>query len=257
MIKSGKIFVSSAAVVIVTLAASGCATKKYVSKQVNPVKQQLSQYEKQTNDKIAWMTNKEQNDISRVNEHIATTDQRVAEVATAAQEAASAAQAAQGTASRAMEQTDANKTSIEANATAIQGVTNALNYQLVEQSDVWFAFNKATLTPAARDALDKVIAKSQDMPRCVIELSGFTDRVGSVGYNLDLSRRRAWSVQRYLVEHKIPARSIYVVGLGEANPGGESSRRMHARAKPDRMERRVSIRVFGAGELATTTGAQQ
>jgi outer membrane protein OmpA-like peptidoglycan-associated protein len=255
MIKSGKAFISlAAAVVIISLAASGCATKKYVSKQINPVKQQMSHNQKQTNDKIAWLTNKQQTDVSQLNERIATTDQRVAEVATTAQGAASAAEAAQGTASRAMEASDANKTSIEANATAITDVKNSMNYQMVDETEVLFAFNKTALRPAARDTLDKVIAKAQGMPRSVIELSGFTDRVGTARYNMELSRRRAWAVQRYLVEHNVPTRSIHVVGLGEAE--GKAPRE-RGRAMPDQADRRVTIKVFGAGELPSTPSDQQ
>jgi len=97
MIKSGKgLILLPAMAIIVALAAPGCATKKYVSKQINPVNQKLNQYEKDTNGKIAWITNKEQTDVSALNERITTTDQKVAEVSTAVQEA-------QGTASRAME----------------------------------------------------------------------------------------------------------------------------------------------------------
>src|SRR5215471_2899613 len=105
MINIGKgLFGTAAVPVILALAASGCATKKYVSRQINPVNQKLSQFEKQTNGKLAYLTNKQQNDISQVNERIATTDQRVTEVA-------NAVQSAQGTASRAMEAADANRAS--------------------------------------------------------------------------------------------------------------------------------------------------
>ena len=260
MIKSGKgLFWVVAASVLLTLATSGCATKKYVSRQINPVNQKLNQYQKQTNDKVAWLTNKQQTDISQVNERIATTDQRVTEVA-------NAVQAAQGTASRAMEEADSNKTGIEENRTAIAslntGVANALSYQLVDKSDVMFAFNKATLTPAAKASLDQVIAKVQGLPRAVVEVTGFTDRVGSPGYNYDLSRRRAWAVERYLVEHKIPSRSIHVVGLGEmAVPEGMESEthavKHHGKAEPNKYDRRVNIRIFGAGELSSPSPSQQ
>src|SRR6185369_9353469 len=113
MIKSGKgLILLGTMAIAVALATSGCATKKYVSKQINPVNQKLNQYEKDTNGKIAWITNKEQTDVSALNERITTTDQKVAEVSTAVQEA-------QGTASRAMETADANKVAIGENTTSI------------------------------------------------------------------------------------------------------------------------------------------
>src|SRR6478672_9346581 len=102
--------------ITLVLAAPGCASKKHVSKEINSVNQKLSQYEKQTNDRIAFLNNKEQRDISQMNERIATTDQKVSEVTGAAKEA-------QGTASRAMEETDLNKS---ANATAIANLESGM-----------------------------------------------------------------------------------------------------------------------------------
>src|SRR5437764_2118595 len=98
MINSGKNVIRMVIVpVALVLVTSGCATKKYVSQQINPVNQKVSQLEKHTNDRIAWVTNKEQADVSQLNERISTTDQRVSQVAEAAQQA-------QGTASRAMDE---------------------------------------------------------------------------------------------------------------------------------------------------------
>jgi len=250
MIKSGKgLILLPAMAIIVALAAPGCATKKYVSKQINPVNQKLNQYEKDTNGKIAWITNKEQTDVSALNERITTTDQKVAEVSTAVQEA-------QGTASRAMETADANKVAIGENTTSINNVKESLNYQLVGKGEVFFAFGKATLQPAGKAELDTIASNVQGMPRSVVEIAGFTDHIGTRKYNDDLSRRRAWAVQRYLVEHNVPARSIHVVGLGEQMtppPDGLGSDMTASTKKGTReLERRVCIRIFGAGDLTAT-----
>jgi outer membrane protein OmpA-like peptidoglycan-associated protein len=245
--RNGLIFMAAMAV-IVTVAAPGCATKKYVSQQINPVNQRVDQYHKDTNSKIAYLANKQEKDISQVNERISTTDQRLSQVS-------NAAQAAQGTASRAMQAADANKVQIEANATAITNVANSLNYQLVEQSDVWFGFDKSTLTDKAKAELDAIAGKAQAMPRSVIELSGFTDPVGSKYYNLDLSRRRAWAVQRYLVDHNVPARSINIIGFGkepfpkEMALAPEMATAPTGKAETHHLERRVRIQLYGAGSL--------
>ena len=253
---SGNGLMFMAMATIVALAAPGCATKKYVSQQINPVNQRVDQYQKETNGKITWLTNKEENDLSRANERIATTDQRVTEMGRAVQ-------SAQGTASRAMQEADADKVQIAANSTAINDVRNSLNYQLVEKADVEFAFDKATLSPKAKAELDAIAARVQSMPRAVIELAGFTDPVGTANYNFDLSRRRAWAVQRYLVERNVPARSIHVIGFGE-EPGPKSmalsaSQTAGARRKAEwhRAERRVSIQIYGAGELSGGTATEQ
>jgi outer membrane protein OmpA-like peptidoglycan-associated protein len=259
MIKLRQTFIWTLAVPIIMLATSGCATKKYVSKQVTPVNTRVSQLEKQTNDRIAYLNNKQQSDMSQVNERIATTDQKLAEVAAVAQQA-------QGTASRAMEETEANGSKIAANSTAIDnlgsGVANALNYQLVDKGDVTFAFNKATLTPSAKAALDALAAKALALPRTVIELAGFTDKIGSTNYNLALSRRRAEAVQRYLVMQKVPLRSIHIVGLGKEAPPEDLAADLSmvnpnpSKAELDRLARRVRISVFGAGDITGGTASR-
>jgi outer membrane protein OmpA-like peptidoglycan-associated protein len=252
MIKFGKGLIGMAAVpVIVALATSGCASKKYVSQQIAPLQQRISQDEAKNNDRFAYVTNEQKREMSQVNERFATTDQKIATVYNATQQA-------QGTASRAMTEADTNRQGL---ATLETGVANALNYQLVERADVVFAFDKAVLTPAAKTSLDKVAAKFQSLPRGVIELAGFTDPVGSEKYNLDLSRRRAWAVQRYLVTRNGPSRSIHIVGMGESTMVPESLEQSFDRgktgARPHWEERRVNIRVFGAGEITASTPSQQ
>jgi outer membrane protein OmpA-like peptidoglycan-associated protein len=247
------------AVPTMVLATSGCATKKFVRSQVNPVNTRVSQLEKQTNEKVAYLDHKEQRDISQVNERITTTDQRVSEVAAIAQQA-------QGSAARAMEAADANGEKIAANAAATEtlagGVANALNYQLVEKGDVTFAFNKAILTPDAKTALDAIAAKVQGLPRAVVELVGFTDKKGSPNYNLALSRRRAEAVQRYLVMQNVPLRAIHIVGLGEEAPPEGLAADLSmvdpnpSKAELDRLARRVHIRVFGAGDITQGTASR-
>jgi OmpA-OmpF porin, OOP family len=260
MIRSGKSLVLGIGIPIaLALATTGCATKKYVSQQVAPVNHRVTALEKSTNDKISAVWHKEETDISQVNERISTTDQHVAQLSTAVQEA-------QGTASRAMQETEANSSKIAENSTAIttlgSGVANALNYQLVEKADVTFAFNKATLTPAAKLALDQVAMKAAQMPRAVVELAGFTDTVGSANYNLALSRRRAEAVQRYLVMQKVPLRSIHIIGLGKETPPEGLAADLEAvnpnpsKAELRRLERRVRIQVYGAGDITQGTASR-
>ena len=267
MNKSAPILLLTIAVPLsLTLATSGCATKKYVRQQVAPVNQKVGKLQTQTNEQIGWLTNKHNTDISEVRERISTTDQRVAQVGNVADQA-------QGTASRAMQQTETNASAIQANSSAIEsnsaqvstlatGVANALNYQLIEKGDVIFGFNKSTLTPEAKVALDAMAAKAQSLPRSVIELAGFTDKIGSESYNLALSRRRAEAVQRYLVLQKVPLRSIHIVGLGEEAPP-ENLEAVQSLTNPNpsrqdirRLARRVRINVYGAGDITAGTASR-
>ena len=167
---------------IIAVAAPGCASKKYVSQQINQVRQQNAQYQKDTNSKIAWLNNREQANqasMAQMNNHMAVTDQKIADVndrmVATDQKLAEAIETNRGMAARAAE---------EANSIG-------MNYQLTDKAAVLFAFNKATLTPAAKAALDTVADRVRQNPRAVVELAGFTDHVGSTNYNLELSRRRA------------------------------------------------------------------
>ena len=247
-------FIWWVAPITLVLATSGCATKKYVRQQVAPVNQKVATVEKQTNQKIAAVVEKHNADISAVNERITTTDQRVTEVAAAAQQA-------QGTASRAMETADGNTTKI---TTLTNNVAGALNFELVEKADVTFGFNKSTLGPLDKAALDQVAAKAKALPRSVVEVVGFTDRRGSSSYNLALSRRRADAVQRYLITQGVPVRSIHMAGMGEENPPAGLEADVTAmtgstptKAEANRMARRVLVRVYGAGDITGTASRSE
>src|SRR6478672_5747232 len=63
-----------------------------------------------------------------------------------------------------MEESDSHSTKIAASSTAVDklraGVANALNFQPLENADVFFGFDKATLTPQAKVALDQIAQKA-------------------------------------------------------------------------------------------------
>jgi len=256
MKKVPQYLVSTTILALVALVSTGCATKKFARQQASMVNQRLSQVEKKTNDQISYLNNKQQTDMSQVNERISGTDLKVSEAMNAAQQAG-------GTASQAQQMAEENQTKISTNSTQISnlttGVANALNYQLVEKGDVTFGFNKSDLTPATKAAIDSIIEKVQTLPRSVVELVGFTDRIGSHGYNLALSRRRAEAVQRYLVRKQVPLRAIHIVGLGEEAPPAdlvaEAGPNVTSRER-DRLARRVQIRVYGAGDITQGTASR-
>jgi len=80
-----------------------------------------------------------------------------------------------------------------------------------------FATNSSDLTARARSVLDEVAAILKDNPGRV-EIAGYADSRESQKYNLWLSRRRAESVQRYLVANGLDAGRFEAVGHGENNP---------------------------------------
>ena len=85
---------------------------------------------------------------------------------------------------------------------------------------VQFAFDSATILPAARRQLDAVASGIKLLPETQnVVLEGHTDATGADAYNLSLSQRRAAAVKAYLVEvHGIDAQRLRDRGLGEQQP---------------------------------------
>ncbi|WP_175836999.1 OmpA family protein [Burkholderia anthina] len=84
--------------------------------------------------------------------------------------------------------------------------------------DANFDFNKATLTPAAKERLDKLVADAKGMSFGAVAIDGYTDGIGSDAYNLRLSRARAQTVANYLKSQGLNAVQFDVHGHGKAGP---------------------------------------
>lgn len=90
----------------------------------------------------------------------------------------------------------------------------------VELDTVHFGFNEAALREeevANLDRLGRIIERILSAhPQEVFMIEGHTDAVGSDAYNLALSRQRAESVRRALLEYYVIApENLSIVGLGE------------------------------------------
>jgi outer membrane protein OmpA-like peptidoglycan-associated protein len=84
---------------------------------------------------------------------------------------------------------------------------------------IYFEYNKDIIKPASYPILDAVAATMQGNPSIqLIEIQGHTDERGDDAYNLDLSDRRAKSVQRYLVDKGVDAKRLTAQGYGETQP---------------------------------------
>ncbi|WP_254063370.1 OmpA family protein [Rhodanobacter sp. L36] len=86
-------------------------------------------------------------------------------------------------------------------------------------SDMLFDFDKSELTSSGKQKLSQVLAQvrnASDIQDVVVV--GYTDRLGSARYNLELSRRRASSVRDYLVAGGVPENVITAHGRGAENP---------------------------------------
>ena len=118
-------------------------------------------------------------------------------------------------------------------------------------SDVLFAFNKATLKTEGSSALDDLYQQIVEVnPKDgQITVMGYTDRIGSDGYNQTLSEARARTVADYLVGKGLPADRVSTQGLGESNPVS-GSQCDGIKAKSDLItclapDRRVEVKVTG------------
>jgi len=87
-----------------------------------------------------------------------------------------------------------------------------------EVENIFYAFDKATLRPESKEALDGIIKILNDNPNVTIEMGAHTDSKGSDSYNEGLAQRRAQSVVDYLVDAGIPIDRLTAKGYGESVP---------------------------------------
>ena len=88
--------------------------------------------------------------------------------------------------------------------------------QVIE--NIFYDFDKASLRPESKAALDSMVMILNDNPQIVIEMASHTDRWGNDNYNLKLSNRRAQSVVDYLIAAGIDPSRLRPKGYGETRP---------------------------------------
>ena len=101
--------------------------------------------------------------------------------------------------------------------------------------EVFFSYNSAELTPAAREQLRPIgdALASEQLKGLSYRIEGHTDAVGGEEYNKNLSLRRADSVKKYLTESfRFTGKTMQTVGKGKngladpADPFSEKNRRV-------------------------------
>ena len=116
-------------------------------------------------------------------------------------------------------------------------------------ADTLFDFDKATIKPEGKVALDNVIKHAQGIKVEIFAVIGYTDRIGSDKYNLALSDRRAQAVKAYFVSQGVPADAIITQGRGKANPvtgdtcKGQVGKKLISCLQPDR---RAVVEIIGS-----------
>ena len=95
---------------------------------------------------------------------------------------------------------------------------SASGFNVVLQEDIFFEFDKATLTPEARETLTKNGGWLRTNPDVVITIEGHCDERGTNGYNLALGDRRAESVKIFLADLGVDRSRLATVSFGEERP---------------------------------------
>jgi len=236
------------------LLGTGCATKNYVKKTVDPVNGRLDQVASKSDqqgqtldktraslDETRATQEKDETALNATNERAVSADNRAGEAMNRANDASGKAdQANQGVAALKTQQ-----------AQLADSVANLDAYKQVAETTVNFKFNSDKLDADSKAALDQMVASQNQYKRFFIAIEGFTDRVGSADYNNALSKRRADSVMAYLIaEHNLPVYRVHMIGLGEQKPVDDGRGRA-ANAK----NRRVEVTLFSADQSLASNSA--
>lgn len=100
---------------------------------------------------------------------------------------------------------------------------------------IFFDTDKDTIKPASRATLDRAAQVMREFPDMKVEISGHTDAEGDRAYNVELSRRRAEAVRKYLVDAGIDPGRITTRGAGPDEPIADNTNE-EGRAKNRRIE---------------------
>ena len=84
---------------------------------------------------------------------------------------------------------------------------------------VEFENNSAKIRPQSDKILNAVLAVMTEHPEFTkLSVEGHTDNRGAAGHNLDLSRRRAASVMKWLTDHGVAKTRLSSQGFGMTKP---------------------------------------
>jgi len=231
------------AALFAALVSVGCATKKYVQETMAPVQTKVANLDKKDAAQDTAIADLEKG-VSRADERAQGAEGKAAD---AAREAARAndqaalaskqAGAAQSTAEKGVAQAAQAERSV---GTLGNRVENMDNFKLASTEAVLFGLGKSELSKEAEAQLDAFAAKVAPMKHYIIEVQGFTDSTGAAAANIELSRRRAAAVVRYLtLDRKIPLYRVDTIGYGKASPAADNKTR-----DGRKQNRRVEVKLF-------------
>ena len=240
--KNGLVLIAPALLLALSF-QTGCATKKYVKQQIDPVSgrvDELSEASKRNETAIKDVDSRAQAGIQTVQTKTNEVDQKAV---AATQKAEESQQLAKNNQTKIV--------SVENNFN--QKLSNLDSYKSVDTSSVKFNINSAELNDEAKATLDQLASKVKDSKGYVLEIQGFTDKTGDDSHNFELSQRRSESVVRYLSQqHQIPLFRMAVLGLGSSKEV-ENNKTREGRAA----NRRVEITLLKSELESTPSGSAQ
>lgn len=105
---------------------------------------------------------------------------------------------------------------------------------------VLFANNSDKINPIFSDEIIELAEFLKEYPNTTVEIEGYASLTGNAQQNIDLSKRRAESVRKELLNYGINAERINIIGYGSTNPATNGTdERSHA------LNRRVVATVVG------------
>lgn len=107
----------------------------------------------------------------------------------------------------------------------------------VDLYGIYFDTDKATLKAESEGTLQQVLAMLKGKMELRIAIAGHTDSQAGDAYNLDLSKRRAQAVVKWLTDKGIAAARLEAQGFGESQPVADNET-----AAGRALNRRVEIR---------------
>jgi outer membrane protein OmpA-like peptidoglycan-associated protein len=231
------------AAVFAALLSVGCATKKYVHETMVPVQNKIEDLDKKNTAQDTAIAELGKG-VSRADERAQGADSKAVDAARDAARAndqaalaSKQAGAAQSTAEKGVAQAAQAERSV---GTLGNRVENMDNFKLASTEAVLFAVGKSELSKEAEAQLDAFAAKVAPLKHYIVEVQGFTDSTGAPAANIELSRRRAAAVVRYLtLDKKIPLFRVNTIGYGKASPAADNKTR-----DGRKQNRRVEVKLF-------------
>jgi outer membrane protein OmpA-like peptidoglycan-associated protein len=184
------------------------ANKKYVQRQVTPIRDRINELDQITSENsnaIKDVDARAQQGLQKASEKSSLADQHSTDAGNKAQ----------------LAQTAATQASTRVSA-AEQRVGGLDQYKGTAEAEIRFRPGQTELSKDAKDALDNMAAPLKGQRSYIIEVRGFSAGRGQAA--IASSEKMADSVVRYLVlTHDIPVYRVYVLSMGDVPVSGEAA----------------------------------